>query len=430
MAVTFVDLISLPDISSVAPGLPGAAGAPTVAPGVFDDKLQDGLALAGALAVAASPTTVPPPAAPPALDVDVSTGPITGATPPIAPPTPVVADAMPAVTEATASTITSTPAPTSAGPLGEDAMPAPSTSTTVPTTTVPTTTVPTAATATATMPTAVTTTASTVPATTGAALQGVLARNAIDDAPGSAAAAGTGPSVPIDAQATGSARVETSLARRLLGGLRRGHADQRAASGDPTVVGAASPDAASTDTALDTSTVTSTGIESTVPTDETAPTANDPSASPTNRVTGHETRSDSTTGTGATAGPEGASGTGQFHTDKVRYLRDLAPARELQRLAVDLDDARVAVRFSAGATTVDVVSDPSSRLDAGWVSSVEKTLRQLDTPATPPSGGSRDGADARNGGQDRSMHDERRRRALEDATQRRWHDATTTSRED
>jgi hypothetical protein len=130
------------------------------------------------------------------------------------------------------------------------------------------------------------------------------------------------------------------------------------------------------------------------------------------------------------AGPTGSDTFATVATDKVRYLRDLAPAREIQRLAIDLDDARVAVRFADGAATVDVMSDPSSRLDSGWVSNVEKTLRQLDRPVEPMTPGDqsqsqdrrdRDDADSRR--QDRPHH-EQPEPSIDDERVRRWQDAT------
>lgn len=118
-------------------------------------------------------------------------------------------------------------------------------------------------------------------------------------------------------------------------------------------------------------------------------------------------------------------------TDKVRYLRDLAPAREIQRLAIDLDDARVAVRFADGAATVDVMSDPSSRLDSGWVSNVEKTLRQLDRPVEPmtpgdqsQSGERRDRQDPDSRRQDTPQHHDQPQPSIDDERVRRWQDAT------
>ena len=124
---------------------------------------------------------------------------------------------------------------------------------------------------------------------------------------------------------------------------------------------------------------------------------------------------------------EGATGSGMFAADKVRYMRDLAPAREIQRLAIDLDDARIAVRFSAGAATVDVVSDPSSRLDVGWARGVEKTLRSLETSVEQSSQGQRsrqDQPDGERGGTHDPHRDQDTRTRLDADARTRWHDAT------
>jgi hypothetical protein len=67
-------------------------------------------------------------------------------------------------------------------------------------------------------------------------------------------------------------------------------------------------------------------------------------------------------------------------SDAVRFLRELGPARAVQRLAVDLDGAMVAVRLdqtgAAATVRVQVVDDPTGRLDGAWASGVERTLTQ------------------------------------------------------
>lgn len=433
LAVTFVDLTPLLDISSAAPAV---AGGPSIAPGVFDDKLQDGLALAGALAVGA--VLVPPP--PPVM----TTGP-TGAN------TAVVADVaatVPAV-PVVATTLATSVDPSAADPVGPAPVGLPPTPAASGQATDTAATPPEPGTTPVAPPNRLTPTTVTATAIAAAAATLTATTTRTGDAPTTGQPTDASPTgtVPVDAPRSG-------LAQRLLGGLRRGQGESNTGSQtDPTLLQSAASESTATpeavvsldaaretegDTAGDTTatdTDTDTTASDTTASDTTAAATDTSTTATTDRAAGSVGRSvhsDTNSGGSAptTTGPDGATGTGQFHTDKVRYLRDLAPAREIQRLAVDLDDARVAVRFGAGAATVDVVSDPSSRLDAGWVSSVEKTLRQMDTPAASPSGGSRDDADNRQGGQDRSMHDERRRRALEDATQRRWHDATQTSWED
>jgi hypothetical protein len=65
-------------------------------------------------------------------------------------------------------------------------------------------------------------------------------------------------------------------------------------------------------------------------------------------------------------------------TDAVRFLRELGPARAVQRLAVDLDGAMVALRLDRTGVTpsvhLHVVDDPAGRLDREWVAGVERTL--------------------------------------------------------
>jgi hypothetical protein len=94
-----------------------------------------------------------------------------------------------------------------------------------------------------------------------------------------------------------------------------------------------------------------------------------------------------------------------LRAEHVRYARELAPSREIQRLAVELDDARVAVRFDQGAPRVDVIADPSNRLGASWLADVRQAF----------SGGAFAGRDglardaARNGqGRDRRRDDDGR----------------------
>jgi hypothetical protein len=68
-------------------------------------------------------------------------------------------------------------------------------------------------------------------------------------------------------------------------------------------------------------------------------------------------------------------------SDAVRYLRELGPARAVQRLAVDLDGTTVAVRIDSAGTSpvvhVQVLDDPSGRLGATWTTGVERTLTQV-----------------------------------------------------
>lgn len=68
--------------------------------------------------------------------------------------------------------------------------------------------------------------------------------------------------------------------------------------------------------------------------------------------------------------------TGVYNVDRIRYVQAMAPNREVQRLALDLDGARVAVRFEGGRASLAVVSDPTGSLGKGWVRQVERTIDQ------------------------------------------------------
>jgi hypothetical protein len=74
--------------------------------------------------------------------------------------------------------------------------------------------------------------------------------------------------------------------------------------------------------------------------------------------------------------------------ERVQYVRSLAPNREVQRLALDLDGVKVAVTFHAQRIAVDLVSDPQGELPHGWARDVERTLDQAAraTLAPPASG--------------------------------------------
>lgn len=67
-------------------------------------------------------------------------------------------------------------------------------------------------------------------------------------------------------------------------------------------------------------------------------------------------------------------GLGMIGADRVDRLRQQTVGRPVQRLTVDLDDARVAVRVRGGQVSVDVLSDPSSTLGQTWAHDVERTL--------------------------------------------------------
>jgi hypothetical protein len=106
----------------------------------------------------------------------------------------------------------------------------------------------------------------------------------------------------------------------------------------------------------------------------------------------------------------------------------------VQRLALDLDGARVAVRFDGGRASVAVVSDPTDSLGKGWVRQVERTIDQTvraNNPATTADAGT----NGRHGQPSSSLADDQQQRrqqhasTLADATHeaergQRWADAT------
>jgi hypothetical protein len=88
----------------------------------------------------------------------------------------------------------------------------------------------------------------------------------------------------------------------------------------------------------------------------------------------------STTVTPSHRAAEGArtdqpAGLGMIGTDRVDRVRQHVSARPVQRLTVDLDDARIAVRVRGDRVSVDVLRDPDASLGQGWASDVERTLQ-------------------------------------------------------
>ena len=81
-------------------------------------------------------------------------------------------------------------------------------------------------------------------------------------------------------------------------------------------------------------------------------------------------------------GPVGAAihrtphpgGLGMIGTDRVDRVRQQTAGRPVQRLTVDLDNARVAVRVRGERVSVDVLSDPAATLGQTWAHDVERTL--------------------------------------------------------
>ncbi|MEY2444869.1 MAG: hypothetical protein QOE00_1449 [Ilumatobacteraceae bacterium] len=77
--------------------------------------------------------------------------------------------------------------------------------------------------------------------------------------------------------------------------------------------------------------------------------------------------------------------------DLVRFAREQAPSRAVQRLAIDLDGAQVALRFSGGRVAVDVLNDPSGTLGNGWARQVERSLDQAARTVAEPQHGAQAG---------------------------------------
>ncbi len=89
------------------------------------------------------------------------------------------------------------------------------------------------------------------------------------------------------------------------------------------------------------------------------------------------------------AGPtSSAFSTGVHNVDRIRYVRAMAPNREVQRLALDLDGVRISVRMDAGRATVGVLADPDDALGSGWVRQVERNIEQTVRAATASNSGS------------------------------------------
>ncbi len=101
--------------------------------------------------------------------------------------------------------------------------------------------------------------------------------------------------------------------------------------------------------------------------------------------------------------------------DRVRFAREQAPARAVQRLSLDLDGAQVAVRFHGERIAVDVVTDPTGSLGNGWARNVERTLDQAVRTVSEPRDtrsdhrGQPDGS-SRHGGQQGEADESRQQR--------------------
>jgi hypothetical protein len=86
-----------------------------------------------------------------------------------------------------------------------------------------------------------------------------------------------------------------------------------------------------------------------------------------------------------------------YNVDRIRYVRAMAPNREVQRLALDLDGARISVRMDGGRASVGVVSDPDNTLGSTWVRQVERTIDQTVRASASSTGDSGAGNDGQQG---------------------------------
>jgi hypothetical protein len=127
-------------------------------------------------------------------------------------------------------------------------------------------------------------------------------------------------------------------------------------------------------------------------------------ATATNPLVGHraDVATNSTAPT-ATAGPRVAAdtvpaGLGMVGTDRVAKVREQVAGRPMQRLSIELDDARVAIRVRGDKVSVDVTSDPKGALGEGWARQVERTIdRAVRTQESEPRGSSPDRQAGSNG---------------------------------
>ncbi|MCU1365072.1 MAG: hypothetical protein JWN39_711 [Ilumatobacteraceae bacterium] len=110
--------------------------------------------------------------------------------------------------------------------------------------------------------------------------------------------------------------------------------------------------------------------------------------------------------------------TAVYNVDRIRYVRAMAPNREVQRLALDLDGVRISVRVDGGKSTVGIVSDPDNALGGSWVHQVERTIDQTVRAATSNAGGSGPGHSSSGNGQPQGdlANDARQRRSQAQST--------------
>jgi hypothetical protein len=122
------------------------------------------------------------------------------------------------------------------------------------------------------------------------------------------------------------------------------------------------------------------------------------------------------------AGPRVAAdqqpaGLGMVGADRVAKAREQTAARPMQRLSIELDDARVAIRVRGDKVSVDVTSDPKGALGEGWARQVERTIDRAVRSQEPDSRGT--DAERQPGSQGRRQPHEQHRGQPRDRHQNR-----------
>jgi hypothetical protein len=93
-------------------------------------------------------------------------------------------------------------------------------------------------------------------------------------------------------------------------------------------------------------------------------------------------------------------------TDRVAKVREQVAGRPMQRLSIELDDARVAIRVRGDKVSVDVTNDPKGALGDGWARQVERTIDRAAKAQDPDSRGTQ--PDPRSGSNGRRQHQQHR----------------------
>jgi hypothetical protein len=108
--------------------------------------------------------------------------------------------------------------------------------------------------------------------------------------------------------------------------------------------------------------------------DTDSPTPVAPGTMADRQVPGHRLDTGQPTAGSAAHASGAPAGLGMMGTDRVAKVREQVAARPMQRLSIELDDARVAIRVRGDKVSVDVTSDPKGALGDGWARQVERTI--------------------------------------------------------